>query len=367
MARQPSSALPFLFAAVAGCTGQAATQSRGAPYDADAGGATDGGPGDELASGSTNSKCGPTPTRIVGGALDANSGLAGSSASISVATDIAVNATDLYFVINANPPPASLWRVPIRGGAPVRIASLADQADTLLLTPTSVLVAESAADGMTGEIVRLPLDGGAVTQLAPTKGSIPASLVAAGGNVYFADTEGVKSVPLAGGPAHVVGTQPGALALMGSRLVVATGSALLGLPLTGGAATELATNLVGASGPVVGCGADVCWAAGAAGGMFAGEGTGSVWRLAPGGAPTSLASDASLYFVWRLVFDGTHFFATVLTDASPGALVRIPAAGGTPVPMGTGTGVAVDDECLYSFDVLLGIYSVEKSYAGRFP
>ena len=55
--------------------------------------------------------------------------------------------------------------------------------------------------------------------------------------------------------------------------------------------------------------------------------------------------------MYRLVFDGTEFFATALADASEGALVRVPF----------GSGLAVDDECLYVADTATGVYSVAKA------
>ncbi len=85
-------------------------------------------------------------------------------------------------------------------------------------------------------------------------------------------------------------------------------------------------------------------------------------ELGPSGPPTTLSQGAALYAVYRLVFDGTEFFATMTADASVGTLTRIPATGGPPpVTAGFGSGVAVDDECLYVADVAAGVYSVAKT------
>ncbi|HEX7476803.1 MAG TPA: hypothetical protein VF331_03285 [Polyangiales bacterium] len=64
------------------------------------------------------------------------------------------------------------------------------------------------------------------------------------------------------------------------------------------------------------------------------------------------------------MFDKTDFFATMLADVSAGSLARIPGAGGAPVSMGAGSGLAIDDECLYTGHVLQGVYSVAKTYRG---
>jgi hypothetical protein len=54
-----------------------------------------------------------------------------------------------------------------------------------------------------------------------------------------------------------------------------------------------------------------------------------------------------------------------LADASFGGLVRIAAEGGTTAPMGRGSGVAKDDECLYVGDVIFGLQRCQIPHAGR--
>jgi hypothetical protein len=77
----------------------------------------------------------------------------------------------------------------------------------------------------------------------------------------------------------------------------------------------------------------------------------------------NIAEDTSLYLANHLLFDGTSFFMSVYGDADlQGEIYRIPAAGGTPVYVGPGYGVAVDDRCVYMGNTIDGISSVVKTY-----
>jgi hypothetical protein len=94
------------------------------------------------------------------------------------------------------------------------------------------------------------------------------------------------------------------------------------------------------------------------------QGTGDLLQIGPTGGPATIAEGPGLYDVYRLLFDGNDFYAAVIGgDASPGSLVRVPGGGGTPVLLGIGTGVAIDDDCVYTGDVEEGVYSVLKSSA----
>jgi hypothetical protein len=84
-------------------------------------------------------------------------------------------------------------------------------------------------------------------------------------------------------------------------------------------------------------------------------------------AHLAVPESGDLYVVYRLVFDGNEFFATMLADASFGTLARVPAAGGAPMVGGFGAGLAIDDECLYFGDVVNGVYSVTKSAWSKLP
>lgn len=65
--------------------------------------------------------------------------------------------------------------------------------------------------------------------------------------------------------------------------------------------------------------------------------------------------------------DGTSFYATIRDDSGGPSIVRIPAAGGSPVVLvhGDGGAIAVDDQCLY-WAGSAGIFSVAKTAEGPF-
>jgi hypothetical protein len=314
----------------------------------------------------TTAKCGPAPTSLI----SSNGLFSLASGGLSAAMDLAVNATDLYVAVNSNPN-ATIVRVPLGGGSVSTVATVEGNEQALVLTDTYVIFAEShtaSNNGWAGEIVRVGLDGSNRTILFSgtiSSSSIfgPAGTLATDGkNAYFAAQDGVRSVPLAGGAAPVLTTHTGAMALVGSNVVVAdsTAEGIFSVPAAGGPVTALTTGLSGNLGPVVACGSSLCWASEIEVGPSM-VGTETLQELGPSGPPTTLSQGDALYVVYRLVFDGTEFFATTLADASEGTLVRVPAAGGSPASGAFGSGVAVDDECLYVADTASGVYSVAKA------
>jgi hypothetical protein len=317
-------------------------------------------------SGTTAVKCSPTPTSLI-----SSRGLFSfASGGLSAGMDLAVNATDLYVAVNSFPN-ATIVRVPLGGGSVSTIAAVEGNEQAMVLTSEYVVFAQSHAaanDGYAGEIVRVGLDGSDRTVLF--SGAIPLSdifgpagtLATDGKNAYFAAQDGVRSVPLSGGAATVLTTHTGAMALIGSNVVVADSSAesIFSVPAAGGTVTAITTGLSGNLGPIVGCGNSICWASEIEVGPPI-AGTETLQELGPSGPPTVLSQGEALYVVYRLVFDGTEFFATTLADESFGWLVRVPAAGGPPASYGPGSGVAVDDECLYVADTGTGVYSVAKA------
>jgi len=294
--------------------------------------------------------------------------------------DVAVSTTDLYLAVNyedgGSVASTALMRIPLSGGHPSQAATFDGTEQGLLVVNQFVVIALSRRDSSgasTGEIIRLDLDGRNRTTLA--SGRIPSSslfgpagiLATDDHNVYFAAEDGAKSVPLLGGAARSLTTNTGSLAVVGSNLVIADRSAgaIVSVPLQGGRVTTLVDHLSGALGPVVTCGDAICWASEDEVAPVQ-TGTGAITKLASsnGSTPSTLASDGGLYIVQRLAFDGTTFFATMGADASPGSLARIPAQGGSPVFMGAGFGLAIDDQCVYSAGALSGVYSVVKTYQG---
>lgn len=315
---------------------------------------------------STGDKCGPIPTIFV-----TPSGLfLPCSLGLSAALDLAVNETDLYVAVNGNLNGAIL-RVPLSGALPSTVATVEGSEQSLVLTNDFVVFAEShddGAGGWSGEIVRVNLDGADPTVLfagdiSSTNIFGPSGTLATdGANAYFAAQDGVRSVPLSGGAATTLTAHTGAMALVGSSVVIADTSAegIFSVPTGGGPVTALATGLSGNLGPIAPCGDSVCFASELEVGA-AMKGTEQLQRLDPSGQVTSLSQGSALYVVYRLAFDGTDFFATMLADVSAGTLARIPAMGGTPVIGGVGAGLAVDDTCLYVADIADGVYSIAKT------
>jgi hypothetical protein len=122
--------------------------------------------------------------------------------------------------------------------------------------------------------------------------------------------------------------------------------------------TSLGTGGAG-PGDIIHCGNDACWRSGT-----------DLERMDPvAGGPTVIATVSG--GIGDLAFDGTNFYATtvgasVLWSPPPG-LVRIPAAGGSPVVLvnGSVTSVTVDDQCVY-WSGPSGIFSVAKTAQGPF-
>ncbi|HEX7481632.1 MAG TPA: hypothetical protein VF331_27755 [Polyangiales bacterium] len=289
--------------------------------------------------------------------------------------DIAVNATSLFYVLNWSTPATGtssgttegyLMRVPIRGGAAIRLAAIpgggSQGVQGLAATQTAVIF--SAARGSVagrGAIITVPTGGGAATVLASTKG-LANALVADEQNVYFVDDEATKSVLLSGGPVQTVAAAvPYSLGIAGQTLYLADfgpNGTVSSVPITGGPVTVLAKDQPGALYPVR-CGPDLCWVNAGSGAMSSSGGT--LMQLAPGGAPVVLTQGLSEPHA--LVFDGNNFF---VTTAGGGLwLLRIPSAGGTPVTAESEqgiTGLALDESCLY-WSSALGISSLATSAA----
>jgi hypothetical protein len=314
-------------------------------------------------------KCGAIPTQLV----DFNALATTVDSAVISAIPLEVDATNVYFVFSN-----TLMRVPIRGGSVTTMLRLPTlphlfvQNVDPIVTSTSVIVhyLDSQSDGTNEQIVSVPIHGGNPTPLATTSGSI----VAFGGNehdIYFIDQGGIKSVPTIGGNVRLltdrftssaIGGFGEGLAVVGSNVIATTsaqGGGVVAVPLQGGSPTALATQQPNASFPMP-CGTDICWWSGATPDGVAGtSGPGAIERLHASGGLTSLPE--APYFPWSLVFDGTDFFETVGCDICDGSLVRIPAAGGPSVSMGSGSFVAVDDSCAY-WSTLAGISSASKAY-----
>jgi hypothetical protein len=309
---------------------------------------------------SAAASCGSTPERLVdlyalAGQLDAG--------AVS-APPLAVNATTVYFLFGG-----ALVRVPARGGQPVVVAPIGGYAEpNLLLTATSAIFVSIPSDSANARIVSVPLAGGAAVTLATTNGRL-GGIATDGDGAYFVDSDGLKTVALAGGDVRLLtsqltSTDVSDLAVVDNGVVVTEGSrgTVVRIPSQGGLLTTLATSQPNASFPLP-CGADICWWSGATPqGPAGSSGPGNILRLGSAGKPTKIPG--APYLPWSLIFDGTDFYETVASDGSDGTLIRIPGAGGPPVSMTQGSFVAVDDVCAYFSHITQpeGIFSVIKSY-----
>jgi len=314
-------------------------------------------------------KCTATLTQLI----DARDLWPPDAGGVSAAMDLAVSDTDLYAALSYGQDGA-LLRVPMRGGPAVVMAPIQGEEVGLLVTGDNVVFVQANQRVLAWDIVRMGLQGGPITVLASVSADavldpLPSPLLATDGqNVYFAAPDGTKSVPLAGGAVQTLTTHTGGVAVVGSNVVIADTAAesVFSVPTVGGTETILAANLTGDLGPIVSCGAAVCWVSAVPVGASQ-QGTGQLVQLGPTGAPVTLSQGPGLYAMYGLLFDGAEFFATAIGDASPGSVERIAGTGGTPTYLGTGSGVAVDDECLYTGDPVSGVYSVAKSSLAASP
>lgn len=311
-------------------------------------------------------RCGDAPVRRVDYVPDVPA--AGRDA-IQVPT-IGVNSTGLFYLLNWNTPlgaaegPGGLvMHLPNGASEPARLASISGGGSTsrqgLAVTQTAAIFSETREGGESQGAVLSVSPGEEPTTLALTAGPAHA-LVADEQNVYFVDREGIKSVPLTGGPVRKLADQtqtPNTIMVAGSTLYLAglgDQGSLSSVPIHGGPVTVLAAE--NALQPVM-CGETVCWLNGPALDM-------RLRQLIPEGSPTTLAT--GLREPHDLVFDGRHFFVTISIVLG---LYRIPAAGGQAVPIQAGglmTSLALDDECLY-WSEANGIYTWGLSAASQAP
>jgi hypothetical protein len=323
-----------------------------------AGGLVDGGDAgaSEGQEASAAAKCGAVPTLLVDYVLQVPD--AGRTAVVM--PDIAVNATDLYYLVSWYEPVGSsapitgyLMRIPLGGGTAVRMASIhgdgSQSAPQLLaVTPSAAIFGTGVgSDGGTDELVSVAAKGGEATVLATTSG-IATAIVTDDQNVYFVDHEGTKSVPLTGGTIRTLGPVVFSIGVAGQKLYLA-GATLSSVPVQGGPITVVASDQ--SSMFPIGCGSTVCWL----------DSDGQLMRLGPGGTPVVLFQGFTEPHA--LVFDGNDFFFTV--GASGLALFRVPSAGGTGAVVESEvgiTGLALDEACIY-WSSISGIWSLARSTA----
>jgi hypothetical protein len=320
---------------------------------------------DAAADSSQGDKCSPLPISLVDYTPDVPEG--GRSA-VQVPT-IRVNDNGLFYVLNWQTPIGSsegpggyVMRIPLRGGMPTRLASVAGGGSQggqgLAVTRSAAIFSQAHGDDAgAGAIVTVPAEGGEPTIIALTTG-LANALVADDANVYFVDGEGTKSVPLGGGTVRTLATErPYSLGLSGRTLYLAdldTG-AISSVSIEGGPITVLTSDPGGALYPRA-CGEALCWVSGPA--LDA-----ALKQLVPGGTPTVLAT--GFRQLHDFVFDGKYFFLS--TEHL--LLQRVPRDGGAPLVIqsqGLITSLDLDDACLY-WSSARGIFSWALSAADQPP
>lgn len=116
--------------------------------------------------------------------------------------DLAVNDTHVYWVTTgASLGQGAVLRVPLGGGAVTELAS-AQSPSAMVLNATHVFWANTAGDG---SIMSMPLDGAPPTVLTSGQPT-PTDLAVDASNVYFLSGRNVFKVSLSGGPASVIAT-----------------------------------------------------------------------------------------------------------------------------------------------------------------
>jgi hypothetical protein len=293
-------------------------------------------------------KCGPTPTALV----DFNVFAGQTGGPPYNAMQLAVDGTSVFFVYNRE-----LMQVPARGGPvstlyPLQPVSLQDNAEhDPIATSNAVVLHYPVDDSGSDTIVSVPKNGDPATTLATSNGFV-LGFVADETTLYFADADGIKSVPLAGGDATLLSSDVGdlrrpALALDGAILIVAN-EAISALPIDGGSVTPL-TGPLGST-FLVPCDSDACWWQEGSGPVLIAPG--AIGTLSNGGITTVTAGPGPI----SIAFDGTDFFETdgcfSMIPTLPGTcsmpLLRIPASGAPLQQLMPATFVAIDDECIYT-------------------
>ena len=309
--------------------------------------------------------CGALPRPLVR-ARDLFAPDAGLAGKANADMSLAVDANYLYYAIGYN---GHVMRVPLTGGEPVVVSAIEGWALRVFPTSTDVVFAESfpAADGgQLARIRRVRSAGGAPTTIAQVAGSLSGDMFDSDGIfVYFADPSGMKRVPIAGGAVETLTTHTGSISIVGSDLVVTdrSGGNVYAVPLAGGAERMLVSQQSNPSFPVS-CGADLCWTTNVPGNV-AWQGTGTVVQMSPGAAPSTVASDSSLYLPIGLIFDGTDFIVLANhVGHLDGYIARVPGSGGSPVAVASGSSATMDRNCLYYSSIVNGIFTVNRSYAG---
>jgi hypothetical protein len=268
---------------------------------------------------------------------------------------LAVQDSVIYFIVNVDYStvvPTSLLngirRLAL--GGTVESAVSTPNPVALALTPTRIVFTDDGPSVTAGVYVA-PIDGGAATLIAPTSPPTALHVATDGVEAFFADTEGTKAVPLAGGDVRTLTSVTGDIGLAGSSVLVADldGGAIWEVPSSAVAApTALASNQSHPASPVA-CGTSVCWVNDVPEGCDSGASSAEVIELPPGATPTVLISRCTSpsYPAASVISDGVDVFFV-----GAGLVFAAPIGGGDVVPIGSDFvfWAAVDSCCVYQSD-----------------
>jgi len=143
----------------------------------------------------------------------------GTATTLSMAssynpTGLAITPTDAIVQVQSTNGPSSYAAVPIAGGSPVPLPSSFGSSSVFTADATNVYFVTSgcpcndngpSTDGPpTGQVVVLPVTGGAATVLVPQYTGQASSIAVDATNVYWSTDSAVWTVPIAGGPVSSV-------------------------------------------------------------------------------------------------------------------------------------------------------------------
>jgi hypothetical protein len=303
----------------------------------------------------------PSTSTATGSTVSGSSGTGGGSAvetlfdgagAVINGNLIAVDATGVYFVETAAGSPDTVWKVPMIGGAPSRIAtaSTSDYGDIdgLAVAGGTLYWSEYHANA----IVAQSLSGGPPKTLAAAAQNGPQNLVVDATNVYWSDgpNGSISAVPLAGGTPTTVttGVEPSALASDGTTLYfVGANETIESVPIVGGGAPKtLVTSQAGMIDQLVVSSGTLFWSL---------EG-GSVMSVpTSGGTPVAVISQGNGGLGAYLAVDAQDAYVTgdgLGCAPSPFGIWSAPRAGGASnqIAMGLfGNAIVVDATSLYTF------------------
>jgi hypothetical protein len=214
-------------------------------------------------------------------------------------SDLAVDDASLYWHGGMG---KDLLKIPLKGGAPVTLASIEGSPTMLGLVAVDDVSVYWAAGT---DVMKVARGGGTATTLASNTTILARSLAVHGADIYWL-ADGVEDVAISGGQPHT--------------LVHSPGSGYYGIAADG---------------------ANVYWTSGT-------TPHGTVMKLAvAGGVPVTLASEQKAPN--GIVVDDANVYWT--NNSAGGAVMKVAIAGGTPVTLATGQafpyGITVDAKSVY--------------------